>query len=160
MKIHRAPTRIRNTARHRSGFTLIEVMIVVGIVAILASIAVPAYRDYIRRGQLVDATNGLSTFHARMERHFQDNRSYATVGAFVSPCLGPVGARTVGNGNFVIGCSAGPTATTFTLQAAGAGPMAGFTFTIDQTGTQATTAAPSGWGTCATRWILKKGQAC
>ena len=37
------------------GFTLIEVMIVVAIVAILASVALPSYQDYIRRGQLQPA---------------------------------------------------------------------------------------------------------
>ena len=43
-------------------------MITVAIVAILASIALPSYRDYILRGQLVDATNLLSAGRANMER--------------------------------------------------------------------------------------------
>ncbi len=62
--------------RRAQGFTLIELMIVVAIVAILTTIAYPNYRDYVIRGQLVDATQGLAAVRANMERYFQDNRSY------------------------------------------------------------------------------------
>ena len=64
-------------------------MITVAIVGILAAVAYPSYRDYIVRGQLVDATTALATYRADMERHFQDNRSFATVGAFTTPCALP-----------------------------------------------------------------------
>ncbi len=144
----------------QTGFTLIEVMIVVAIIGILATIAYPSYRDYIIRGQLVDATNGLASTRADMERHFQDNRTYVTVGAFTTPCAT---ARNFGD-NFTVDCAAAPTATAYTLRAVGSGPMAGFTFTVTQADVRGTT-APAGWlpggaTTCATRWILKRGQAC
>ncbi|WP_393938018.1 pilin [Aeromonas rivipollensis] len=50
--------------KRQSGFTLIELMIVVAIVAILAAIAMPAYQNYTRKAkmtELVVATSGLKT---------------------------------------------------------------------------------------------------
>lgn len=139
------------------GFTLIELMMTVAIVAILSAVAYPSYRDYVVRGQLVDATNGLAAMRANMERHFLDNRSYQTVGAFTAPCQAAAATRTFGD--FVVGCSA-LAATTYTLAATGQGSVAGFTFTVNEQDVRATTAAPAGWSTCATKWMLKKGQAC
>jgi type IV pilus assembly protein PilE len=141
------------------GFTLIEVMMAMAIVAILTAIAFPTYRNHVIRGALTDAVNGLSTMRAQMERHFQDNRSYATTGTFTTPCAS-TDATTRTFGNFVVSCVGTPTATAFTLQAVGSGNANGFTFTINQADVRATTAAPSGWTTCATAWMTRKGQTC
>jgi type IV pilus assembly protein PilE len=152
------PQVIGMAPQRQHGFTLIELMITVAIVGILTMVAYPSYRDYLIRGQLVEASNGLATLRAQMERHFQDNRSYATVGAFTTPCAADVAGRTFSN--FVISCTATPTDTAFTLQAVGSGSVSGFTFTVTQQDVRATTAAPTGWSTCATGWMLKKGQTC
>jgi type IV pilus assembly protein PilA len=45
------------STKNKKGFTLIELMIVVAIVAILAAIALPAYQDYIARSQLTEGLN-------------------------------------------------------------------------------------------------------
>jgi type IV pilus assembly protein PilE len=145
--------------RAQGGFTLIEVMITVAIVAILGMVAMPSYRDYVMRGHLADASNGLAAVRADMERHFQDNRTYATVGTFVTPCATTNAATRTFN-LFVVSCVGTPTGTAFTLQAVGSGAVAGFTFTVNQTDVRATTAAPSGWTTCASKWLLRRGASC
>jgi type IV pilus assembly protein PilE len=154
MRTPRAPRAQLPALPHASGFTLIEVMIVVGIIAILAGIAIPSYRDYILRGQLVDATNALATFRGNMERHFQDHRTYKDSGDFKSPCSLPAAQRTVGD--FVVSCpEVDPD--TFKLQATGSGATAGFTYTVNQQDVRTSTTP---WGNCGSRWILKKGQTC
>lgn len=140
------------------GFTLIELMIAVAIVAILMAVAYPSYRDYVLRGQLVDATTGLATVRANMERHFLDNRTYQTSGTFVTPCQ-TVDAATRTFGTFVVTCSA-IAANSYTLAATGSGATNGFVFTVNQQELRATTSAPTGWNTCGTKWMLKRSEAC
>jgi type IV pilus assembly protein PilE len=146
-------SRIRFGASLVRGFTLIELMITVAIVAILAAVAYPSYRDYVVRGHISDAVTALATTRADMERYFQDNRAYSGT----PPCAT---ARTFNS--FTVDCIGNFNATTFTVRAVGSGPTNGFTFTVNQQDVRATTATPagSGWNTCATRWITKKGQTC
>jgi|SRR5581483_10015055 len=150
-----APMKRISTGRSR-GFSLIELMVTMAIIAILAALAYPSYRDYVLRGQIVNATNGLSALRANMERYFQDNRTYASTGTFTSPCLAP--ASTLVSGLFQLSCSGAPSATQYTLQAVGSGSTAGFTFTVDQSGNQTTTiTGVRGWSSCPTAWVTKAG---
>ncbi|CAN5696818.1 type IV pilin protein [soil metagenome] len=158
------PSRVdrSRTRRSSSGFTLIELMIVVAIIGILSSLAYPSYRDYILRGRLVDATTSLSSFRANMERYYQDNRTYTDVSSTIlAPCSASttVASRTVGT--FLITCSV-RTANAFTLDATGSGATNGFRFTQTNTDLRATPASPAGWNTnsCTTIWVLKRSQPC
>jgi type IV pilus assembly protein PilE len=129
------------------GFTLIEVMIVVVIVAILSAIAVPSYTEYVQRGRLVDAHTVLANARVQAELFFQDNRTYNGM-----PC--PASAN-----NFTFACNP-TTASAFTVTATGSGPVAGFVMTINQANARATTGVPTGWTANNTCWVLKKGGSC
>jgi len=133
------------------GFTLIEVMITVAIVAILAAVAMPAYTDYITRGHIPEATAGLSERQVRMEQFFQDNRTYANA----LPCASFAAKH------FTFSCDSA-TATAFALVATGTGPMAGFKYSVDQSGAKKTEAVPTGWDLPSPNdcWVTKKGGVC
>ena len=60
------------------GFTLIELMITVAVIAILAAIAIPAYGDYVRRSKITEAASSLSDMRNRLEQYFLDNRQFPT----------------------------------------------------------------------------------
>lgn len=61
----------------QSGFTLIELMIVVAIISLLAAIAYPAYTDYVIKSKRSIATSTLTQVAARQEQYRMDNKQYA-----------------------------------------------------------------------------------
>ncbi len=64
--------------KKQKGFTLIELMIVVVIIAILASIAIPSYHSYMQKTRRADAKQSLTAAAAAMEKWFFTNNGYAT----------------------------------------------------------------------------------
>lgn len=149
---------------HTSGFTLIEVMIVVAIIAILSMVAIPSYRDYVTRGNIPTATAPLAGKQVQMEMYFQDRRTY--VGGDVVANIGS-GAGCVADTTgkyFDFSCTGGgaPSATAYTISAVGKGSMTGFTYTINQSGTKTTAALPTGWSAPSpnTCWATNKSGAC
>src|SRR4051812_28034115 len=113
------------------GFTLLEVMIAVAIVAILASIAVPNYRTYVTRGRIPQATAALADARVKMEQYFQDNRAYPT-GCSATP--GATEIAVVPTQDFTFACNIVGQTYTVTATANAGGPMDGFAYTINETG--------------------------
>jgi type IV pilus assembly protein PilE len=98
--------------RSNSGFTLIEVMITVAIVAILAAIAVPSYNEYVQRARITEATSNLSDMRNKMEQYFQDNRTWTPGGGTTPPCTAGTVAPLPTSQNFTFAC-VGLTANTY-----------------------------------------------
>ncbi|MEK6664248.1 MAG: type IV pilin protein [Pseudomonadota bacterium] len=136
------------------GFTLIEVMVTVAIIGILAAIALPSYTDYVRRGQITEATGNLASHRVQMEQWYQDNRVYSVNANGTGGCNQTASANTP---NFTYTCAA--TGQTFTSTATGvAGTLvAGFSYTINETNTR-TSATGAVWGSATSNnsWLTKK----
>lgn len=77
-------SRIR-AARLDAGFTLIELMITVAIVAILAAIAIPSYQDSVWKGKRGEAKAAILRTLQSEERWYTQNNQYATYAAGSSP---------------------------------------------------------------------------
>ncbi len=66
---------------HHAGFTLIELMIVVAIIGILATIAYPSYQDSVKKSRRADAKSALMGFVNAMERYYTENNTYCDAAA-------------------------------------------------------------------------------
>ncbi|MDM0115276.1 type IV pilin protein [Variovorax sp. J22R133] len=141
----------REASRLQRGFTLIELMIVVAVVAILSMIAVPSYTDYLRRGQVQEAPGALADYRTRMEQYYQDNRNYGTGGncGVVIP--------TAKYFDFTCNSDAA-TGQTYLATATGkGGQVAGLAYTVNQLNTQGTTCTSCAWNFSAQNvWVLRK----
>jgi type IV pilus assembly protein PilA len=67
---------MKDIHKKKSGFTLIELLIVVAIIGILASVAIPVFRDYTKRGYNSAALSDLRNLKSQMEAYFSDTHVY------------------------------------------------------------------------------------
>ena len=100
------------------GFTLIELMIVIAILAIIAAIALPSFLGQIQKARRSDAKQALFNVAAKLEQYYQDNKGYPVAGDMTD--LGYSAATfTSVEGYYTIGFNvASPsTATTYLIEA-------------------------------------------
>jgi type IV pilus assembly protein PilE len=139
---------------------LIEVMIVVAIIGILAAVALPAYNDYVRRGQLPESFNQLADYRTKLEQYYQDNRNYGTSAACAPDPTANSWNNFAPTTHFTYGCVTGTktgdtTQQSYTVTATGSsGSVVGYAYTIDQDGNRKTTQF-KGTSSTATCWLTK-----
>ncbi|MFZ2649903.1 MAG: type IV pilin protein [Burkholderiaceae bacterium] len=125
------------------GMTLIELMIVVALIALLGSIAVPSYQSYVMKARRADARGALTNAAQRLERFATEN---ATTG-YSTASLGDAGVypNKSENGHYDLTLSPAPGIAAYTLRAtpvpgsAQAADTACGTFTLTQSGLRGVT---------------------
>lgn len=146
--------------KQQHGFTIIELMIAVAIIAILAAVALPAYNDYIQRSKLSEAFSALSDFRVRMEQFYQDNRRYD--GAGLNGC----GAAAPNSKYFTFGCApdAVVPSQTYVITATGVANegLTNFVYTLNEKNVRATTTLGTGWNGAPNPacWVRRKDGTC
>lgn len=103
---HSAPEIAPRPAGHRpAGFTLIELMITIVVIAILAAIAIPIYQHQVREARRTSARTALLELAGREERYYATNNAYTSnaadlgYGTVANPLAWPI---KVGDGFYEI----------------------------------------------------------
>lgn len=114
----------------RYGFSLIEVLVVVLVIAVLTALALPAYRDHVMKANRKDAMAALGKIQIEQEkRRGTAAAAYGTLAELGLPALSPDGHYTISIGNL--------TATTFTATATATGAQSADTACAALVATQA-----------------------
>ena len=111
--------------RGNRGFTRVESIVAIAVVAILASLALPSHGNSVRRGRIVEARTELAAFGIRMEQSYQTHGGYGE-----SSCAAalPTGSH------FVFSCTLLNGGQNFRGSATGRNQMAGYVYIIDDQG--------------------------
>lgn len=143
-----------------SGFTLIELMVVVAIVAILGALVYPNYSAYVLKSRVTEAKSTLASERVRLEQYLQDNRRYTT-----APGSGVCGTNASLPTSPVVQFftyTAVCTDTTYTITATGnaAQAMNGYVFTVNDSNLRRTTSFVGASGLPKNCWIDVKSGSC
>ena len=123
--MHSSPvTRPRPASRHARGFSLVELMIALAVVAILAAIAYPSYQRQVMQSRRAKAQVCLGEMVQFMERFYTTNMRYDQTPAGVAVALPASSCSADLVGQYTFAFSAPPTATTYALSANAIGSQA------------------------------------
>jgi len=136
----------------RRGFTLVEVMIVVAMIAVLAAVALPTYQSSVRKARRADARSALVTTAQLMERYATEHSGNGYSSAILSTVPGStvVAKPASDNGYYALRLGNLGTAT-FTLSAVPQGGQAVdecATFTLDERGVRGLTGTSKSVAEC------------
>ena len=117
----------------QKGVTLVEIMIAMGILAVIAAIAMPAYRGYIKTSREAEGWNNLAAIKLAQEEYFLENNRYfpdpdgnaSTTAANLSAYWSPSESGT--NRNFEYTVTSTGTGTSYTATATGRNKLPGTT---------------------------------
>lgn len=114
-------THLAQPGRLSCGFTLIEMLIVVAIIAILSAIALPSYQEHVAKGRRGEAMVALLEGAQALERYYSTNGSYLDDGTLAA--VFPTQVPATGTAHYTIAAPAAATANSFTLRATATGAM-------------------------------------
>lgn len=134
--------------RAQSGFTLIELMIVVAIIGILAAVAMPAYQNYTLKAKFAEVVSAAGPYKTAVELCASDNNGVANCsgGAFGIPATAGTSGTYVGSVSTTAGVI---TATALGTTGTPVGGLTGQTYTLTPTFANGATSWAVG-GTCKT----------
>lgn len=92
-------TKLNNTSK-QSGFTLIELMIVIAIIGVISAVAFPSYNSYMTKSRRADAKIALTKMADAQERYYLQNSTYTVT-------VTDVGGADSDDGNYTLSIAAG-----------------------------------------------------
>lgn len=134
----------------KTGFTIIELLIVVAVIGILAGVALPVYSNHTKEVKLAEVPNIVGLARNIAETHFGDSRSFGG-----APCE----KAGLPGGDWRASCET--SATSYNVVVVGGGVMSGFSFKETMAGAQSST-VPTAFSTRngSSCFILTKGGGC
>lgn len=126
--------------QHQQGFTLTEVMVTLGMVAIISAVALPSYSGYVARSKVPPGLEALASTATRLEQYYQDTGSYGTASTCANGMVMPKPSDYYGT----VSCSTTSSGQGFDLTITGTGALVGYKYSINHRGERKTLEHPKG----------------